>query len=182
MRSLCRLIKIFKIPQLQQFGNLIGKSQKQRQNRYLYFSFVFIWNCFRLDFRLYQKHEQSHENHTTPDVLLWRGRARYLLHFTDKQEQSGIERRDMAITNNIPGEALWTRRRPPDSQRKLKSKCKGERKEEEEDTSKTDNSPGLACILHSNMAGLNQLCEPEPPLIFLTDIEMDARREQYISK
>jgi hypothetical protein len=44
-----------------------------------------------------------------PDVLLWRGRARYLPHFTDMQEPSGIERRDMAITNNTPGEALWTR-------------------------------------------------------------------------
>jgi hypothetical protein len=60
------------------------------------------------DFRLYQKHEQSHENHTIPDVLLWCGRARYFLHLTDKQEPSGIERRDMAITNNTPGEAFWT--------------------------------------------------------------------------
>jgi len=25
------------------------------------------------------------------------------------QEPSGIERRDMTITNNTPGEALWTR-------------------------------------------------------------------------
>jgi hypothetical protein len=25
------------------------------------------------------------------------------------QEPSGIERRDMAITNNTPGEALWTK-------------------------------------------------------------------------
>jgi hypothetical protein len=56
--------------------------------------------------------EQSHENHTIPDVLLWRGRARYLPHFTDMQEPSDIERRDMAITNNIPGEALWTRECP----------------------------------------------------------------------
>ena len=53
--------------------------------------------------------EQSHENHTIPDMLLWRGRARYRPHFTDMQEPSGIERRDMAITNNTPGEALWTR-------------------------------------------------------------------------
>ena len=29
-------------------------------------------------------------------------------HFTDMQEPSGIERRDMAITNNTSGEALWT--------------------------------------------------------------------------
>ena len=53
--------------------------------------------------------EQSHENHTIPDVLLCRGRARYYPHFTDMQEPSGIERRDMAITNNTPWEALWTR-------------------------------------------------------------------------
>jgi hypothetical protein len=33
-------------------------------------------------------------------------------HFTDMQEPSGIERRDMAITNNTPGEALWTRGYP----------------------------------------------------------------------
>ena len=48
-------------------------------------------------------------DHIIPDVLLWRGRARYRPHFTDMQEPSGIERRDMAITNNTPGEALWTR-------------------------------------------------------------------------
>jgi hypothetical protein len=42
-------------------------------------------------------------------MLLRRGRARYHQHFTDMQEPSGIERRDMAITNNTPGEALWTR-------------------------------------------------------------------------
>jgi hypothetical protein len=51
--------------------------------------------------------EQSHENHTIPDVLLWRGSARYGPHLTDMQEPSGIERRDMAITNNTPGKALW---------------------------------------------------------------------------
>jgi hypothetical protein len=42
-------------------------------------------------------------------VLLWRGRARYSPYIIDMQEPSGIERRDMAITNNIPGETLWTR-------------------------------------------------------------------------
>jgi len=46
--------------------------------------------------------------HTIPDVLLWRGRARYRPHFTDIQEPWSIERRDMAITNNTPGGALWT--------------------------------------------------------------------------
>ena len=45
-------------------------------------------------------------------VLLWRDRARYRPHLTDMQEPSGIERRDMAITNNTPGEALWTRGYP----------------------------------------------------------------------
>ena len=58
------------------------------------------------------QHLNSHENHTIPDVLLWRDRARYCPHFTDMQEPSDIERRDMAITNNIPGEALWTRECP----------------------------------------------------------------------
>jgi hypothetical protein len=34
----------------------------------------------------------------------------------DMQETSGIERREMVITNNTPGEALWMPyRRPPDS-------------------------------------------------------------------
>ena len=47
--------------------------------------------------------EESPEKHTIPVVLLWRGRARYRPHFTDMQEASGIERRDMAITNNTPG-------------------------------------------------------------------------------
>ena len=42
-------------------------------------------------------------------MLLWRGRARYCRHFTDMQEPSGIERREMVITNNTPGEAVWTR-------------------------------------------------------------------------
>jgi hypothetical protein len=47
--------------------------------------------------------QSADENHTIPDVLLWRGRARYRPHITDMQEPSGIERRDMAITNNTPG-------------------------------------------------------------------------------
>jgi uncharacterized membrane protein len=46
--------------------------------------------------RYMQKLEFTNENHTIPDVLLWRGRARYRPHFTDMQEPSGIERRDMA--------------------------------------------------------------------------------------
>ena len=45
-------------------------------------------------------------------VLLWRERARYRPHLTDMQEPPGIERRDMAITNNTPGEAIWTRGYP----------------------------------------------------------------------
>ena len=43
---------------------------------------------------------------------LWRVRVRYRPHFTDMQEPSGIERRDMAISNNTPGEALWSRGYP----------------------------------------------------------------------
>jgi hypothetical protein len=31
-------------------------------------------------------------------------------HFTDMQEPSGIERRDMAITNNTPGEVAIKKR------------------------------------------------------------------------
>ena len=45
-------------------------------------------------------------------MFLWIGRARYRPHFTDMQEPSGIERRDMAITNNTPVEALWIRECP----------------------------------------------------------------------
>jgi hypothetical protein len=30
-------------------------------------------------------------------------------HILDMQKPSGIERSDMTITNNTPGEALWTR-------------------------------------------------------------------------
>jgi hypothetical protein len=44
-----------------------------------------------------------------PDVLMWRGKARYRPHFTDMQEPSGVEKRDMTITNNTPREALWTK-------------------------------------------------------------------------
>ena len=40
-------------------------------------------------------------------MFLWKGRARYCPHFTDMQEPSGIVRREMVITNNTPGEALW---------------------------------------------------------------------------
>jgi hypothetical protein len=39
-------------------------------------------------------------NHIIPDVLMWRGKAIYRPHFTDRQEPSGIEKRDMTITNN----------------------------------------------------------------------------------
>jgi hypothetical protein len=38
------------------------------------------------------QHLNSHENNIIPNVLLWRGRARYHPHFTDMQEPSGIER------------------------------------------------------------------------------------------
>jgi hypothetical protein len=40
---------------------------------------------------------------------MWRGKARYRPHLTDMQEPSGVEKRDMTITNNTPREALWTR-------------------------------------------------------------------------
>jgi hypothetical protein len=39
-------------------------------------------------------------------------KARYRPHFTDMQEPSGVEKRDMTITNNTPREALWTRGYP----------------------------------------------------------------------
>jgi hypothetical protein len=52
-----------------------------------------------------KQHLNSQKNHTIPNVLLWRGSARYRPHVTDMQEPSGIERRYMAITNNTPGEA-----------------------------------------------------------------------------
>ena len=162
------------MPQLQQFGNLFGKSQKQTTQIPLFFFCFYLELLFQFvpgmtgkDFCLNQKHEQSHENYIIPDMLLWRGRTRYLLHFSEKQESSGIERTNMAITNNTPSRRSFMDRwmpyrRQPDSQWKLKFKCKGERKEEE-DTSKTANSPGLSCILQQKMAGLNQLCEPSPP-------------------
>jgi hypothetical protein len=37
---------------------------------------------------------------------MWRGKAIYRPHFTDRQEPSGIEKRDMTITNNTPKETL----------------------------------------------------------------------------
>ena len=41
-------------------------------------------------------------------------------------------RRDMTITNNTTGEALWTRGYPTEDNQIHSGKCKGERKEEEE--------------------------------------------------
>ena len=61
--------------------------------------------------------EQSHENHTIPDVLLWRGRARYRPHFTDMQEPSGIERRGHYQQHSRRRfmDPWLAYRRPPDS-------------------------------------------------------------------
>ena len=39
------------------------------------------------------------------------------------QEPSGIERRDMAITNNTPGEALWTRGCPTEDHQIRSGNC-----------------------------------------------------------
>ena len=39
---------------------------------------------------------------------MWRDKARYRPHFTDMQQPSGVEKRDMTITNNTPIDALWT--------------------------------------------------------------------------
>jgi hypothetical protein len=83
------------------------KNCKQIVYANMLYQFHFKSSYFRsplhLDFSFRYESGGLHENHIIPDVLTWRGRARYRPHFTDMQEPPGIVRRDMNITNNTPG-------------------------------------------------------------------------------